>query len=64
MTITLGLWLVPVVLTIAGFIHCLMQRPGGDYDFGPMLVFSAWVMVCGTAWAMYLLSLLFNWWGA
>lgn len=57
MTITIGFWIVPVMVTLVGIIHSVTRPGAGDYGFD--LVPFVWLVVGLASWAMYFLSLLF-----
>ena len=53
MTITLGFWLIPVVLTLFGL--AAMFRPyegGGDFDFGAIFRV-LWLLPIAFVWVVY-----------
>ena len=58
MTITIGVWIIPVVLTLLClFLMLRPYHPQGDYDFG--FIFRAgWLIPIGFIWAIYFAVLL------
>ena len=53
MTITIGTWCIPGILTIA--MVCMILRPyksSGDYDFG-MVMRILWLIPIAIVWAVY-----------
>ena len=56
MTITIGFWIVPVILTLAGFVHVSLRPPQGDWDIGGAFVGVIWLSIAVTSWVMWGLS--------
>ena len=56
MTINLGLWIIPMFLTLAGIAHLGTRKPQGQYDFGGAALALVWLAIAVTAWAMWGLS--------
>ncbi len=56
MTITLGFWVVPAIITLVGLIGVGAYKPRGDYDFGPAILGLVWLVATIVAWAMWGLS--------
>ena len=54
MTITIGLWTIPAIITLV--LLCLMFRPcqrSGQYDFG--VIFRLfWLIPIGAVWMLYM----------
>lgn len=54
MTITIGVWIIPVLITVV--LLCIMLRPyhsSGDYDFGAIARI-VWLFPIMATWIIYL----------
>lgn len=60
MTITLGFWVVPTLLTIVGIIHSAHNISHDRNSYGIDIIPLIWLFGVLVAWVMYLLSLLFG----
>ena len=57
MTITIGAWLLPALITGLGWIPMARHRDG-DYGVGGAFLFIAWAVASVIAWAVYAFTLL------
>lgn len=57
---TIGFWIVPVVLTVFGIIHSAHSIRHNRSSYGLDVIPLLWVFGLLIAWMMYLLSFLFG----
>lgn len=56
MTITLGLWIIPAVITVSGVVHISWPKSYDDYGIGAAIVLLGWTVAIVTSWLMWGLS--------
>jgi hypothetical protein len=57
MTITIGAWLLPALITCLGWIPMALHRDG-DYGVVGAFLFMAWAVASAIAWTVYVFILL------
>lgn len=56
MTLHIGFWVVPALITIVGAIGVGSYRPSGMYDVGGAILSAIWFVASLVAWLMWGLS--------
>lgn len=54
MEITLGWWLVPLLITVIGYF-CVPEREG-TFDINPLLAFLVWLVVSLFSWLVWAIT--------
>jgi hypothetical protein len=53
MTITLGGWIVPLLITALGWIPAASYREASSYDPGGAILGVGWILASVVAWVVY-----------